>query len=78
MRRYDQAILKHFGNDAYRDDVELKQKLQEFGDDRIERLQQGKVQENDVEAIVFSRAERDDPAQAAADYAAEREGRLEG
>ena len=52
MRRYDQAILKHFGNDAMRDDVELKQKLLELGQDRIERIQQGTVQESDTQAMV--------------------------
>jgi len=52
MRRYEHAIVTHFGNDAMRDDVELKQKLMELADDRIERAQQGSVQENETEAMV--------------------------
>jgi hypothetical protein len=52
MRRYDQAIVSHFGSDAIRDDVDLKQKLMELVDDRIDRTQQGAVQENEEEAMI--------------------------
>lgn len=52
MRRYDKAIVTHFGNDAMRDDVELRQKLTELSDDRIERTQQGSVQETETQAMV--------------------------
>ena len=52
MRRYDQALVAHFGIDAIRDDVELKQKLMEMVEDRIERTQQGAVNETPEEAMV--------------------------
>ena len=52
LRRYDQAIVSHFGADAIRDDIELKQKLMELVDDRIARTEQGVVSESDESARV--------------------------
>jgi len=52
LRMYDQAITAHFGSDAIRDDIELKQKLTELVDDRIERTDQGAVLETEDSARV--------------------------
>jgi hypothetical protein len=52
MRQYDQAITAHFGADAIRDDIDLKQKLMEMVDDRIERTEQGAVSELEDSARV--------------------------
>jgi hypothetical protein len=52
LRQYDQAIMSHFRADAVRDDIELKQKLVELVDDRIERTEQGVVSESEEEARI--------------------------
>jgi hypothetical protein len=43
LRLYDEAIVKHFGNEAVQTDTQLKQAMLQLGQDQIDRLQDGVV-----------------------------------
>jgi hypothetical protein len=43
MRIYDQAIVKHFGSEAVQTDTQLKLAMLQLGQDQIDRLQEGVV-----------------------------------